>query len=78
MRQGRIRFTTPMLWSLAFIPLFLIGGVTGVMLAMGAADYQYHNSLFLVAHFHYTLIPGVVFAIFAGLIYGGQKCSVTC
>jgi cytochrome aa3-600 menaquinol oxidase subunit I len=73
MRKGRIRFTVPMLWSLAFIPLFLIGGVTGVMLAMAAADYQYHNSLFLVAHFHYTLIPGVVFAIFAGLHYWWPK-----
>jgi cytochrome aa3-600 menaquinol oxidase subunit 1 len=73
MRKGRIRFTSAMLWSLGFIPLFLIGGVTGVMLAMGAADYQYHNSLFLVAHFHYTLIPGVVFAIFAGLHYWWPK-----
>jgi cytochrome aa3-600 menaquinol oxidase subunit 1 len=73
MRKGRIRFTAAMLWSLGFIPLFLIGGVTGVMLAMGAADYQYHNSLFLVAHFHYTLIPGVVFAILAGLHYWWPK-----
>jgi cytochrome aa3-600 menaquinol oxidase subunit I len=73
MRKGRIRFTTAMLWALAFIPCFLIGGITGVMLAMGAADYQYHNSLFLVAHFHYTLIPGVVFAIFAGFYYWWPK-----
>jgi cytochrome aa3-600 menaquinol oxidase subunit 1 len=73
MRKGRIRFTTAMLWALAFIPCFLIGGITGVMLAMGAADYQYHNTLFLVAHFHYTLIPGVVFAVFAGLYYWWPK-----
>jgi cytochrome aa3-600 menaquinol oxidase subunit 1 len=73
MRKGRIRFTTAMLWALGFIPLFLIGGVTGVMLAMAAADYQYHNTLFLVAHFHYTLIPGVVFGIFAGLYYWWPK-----
>lgn len=73
MRKGRIRFTTPMLWALGFIPLFLIGGITGIMLAMGAADYQYHNTLFLVAHFHYTLIPGVVFGIFAGMYYWWPK-----
>ncbi|MEQ6390688.1 cytochrome aa3 quinol oxidase subunit I [Bacillaceae bacterium S4-13-58] len=73
MRKGKIRFSTAMLWALAFIPNFLIGGVTGVMLAMAAADYQYHNTMFLVAHFHYTLIPGVVFAVFAGLYYWWPK-----
>ncbi|WP_078543762.1 cytochrome aa3 quinol oxidase subunit I [Litchfieldia alkalitelluris] len=73
MRKGRIKFTTSMLWALAFIPCFTIGGVTGVMLAMAAADYQYHNTMFLVAHFHYVLIPGVVFAVFAGLYYWWPK-----
>ncbi|AGK53390.1 cytochrome aa3 quinol oxidase subunit I [Bacillus sp. 1NLA3E] len=73
MRKGRIQFTTAMLWALAFVPCFMIGGITGVMLAMGAADYQYHNTLFLVAHFHYVLIPGVVFAVFAGLYYWWPK-----
>ncbi|RSK26668.1 cytochrome aa3 quinol oxidase subunit I [Bacillus sp. HMF5848] len=73
MRKGRIKFTTAMLWALAFIPNFTIGGVTGVMLAMAAADYQYHNTMFLVAHFHYALIPGVVFAVFAGLYYWWPK-----
>lgn len=73
MRKGRIKMTTAMLWALAFIPCFVIGGVTGVMLGMGAADYQYHNTLFLVAHFHYVLIPGVVFAVFAGLYYWWPK-----
>ncbi len=73
MRNGRIKMTTAMLWALAFVPNFVIGGVTGVMLAMGAADYQYHNTLFLVAHFHYVLIPGVVFAVFAGLYYWWPK-----
>ncbi|MCM3217578.1 cytochrome aa3 quinol oxidase subunit I [Niallia taxi] len=73
MRKGRIQFTTAMLWSLAFIPTFTIGGVTGVMLAMAAADYQYHNTLFLVAHFHYVLIPGVVYAVFAGFYYWWPK-----
>ncbi|NRK74165.1 cytochrome ubiquinol oxidase subunit I, partial [Salmonella enterica subsp. enterica serovar Typhi] len=48
-------------------------GVTGVMLAMAAADYQYHNTLFLVAHFHYVLIPGVVYAVFAGFYYWWPK-----
>lgn len=73
MRKGRIQMTTAMLWSLAFIPTFTIGGVTGVMLAMAAADYQYHNTMFLVAHFHYVLIPGVVFAVFAALYYWWPK-----
>ncbi|GGM25723.1 cytochrome ubiquinol oxidase subunit I [Paraliobacillus quinghaiensis] len=73
MRKGKIQFSNAMLWSLAFIPCFTIGGVTGVMLAMAAADYQYHNTMFLVAHFHYVLIPGVVFAVFAGLYYWWPK-----
>ena len=58
MRKGKITFTVPMLWAMAFIPVFTIGGVTGVMLAMASADYQYHNTMFLVAHFHYVIIPG--------------------
>src|SRR5699024_2324057 len=68
-----IRFTTPMLYALAFIPIFTIGGVTGVMLAMASADYQYHNTMFLVAHFHYVLIPGTVFAVLAGFTYWWPK-----
>ncbi|SDB91798.1 cytochrome aa3 quinol oxidase subunit I [Shouchella lonarensis] len=73
LHKGRIRFTTPMLWSLGFIPNFVVGGVTGVMLAMAAADYQYHNTYFLVSHFHYVLIAGTVFACFAGLIFWYPK-----
>ncbi|ALC82815.1 MULTISPECIES: cytochrome aa3 quinol oxidase subunit I [Bacillus] len=73
MYRGRIRLTTPMLWALAFIPNFVIGGVTGVMLAMAAADYQYHNTYFLVSHFHYVLIAGTVFACFAGFVYWYPK-----
>jgi cytochrome aa3-600 menaquinol oxidase subunit 1 len=69
MYKGKIRFTVPMLYSIGFIPLFVIGGMTGVMLAMSAADYQYHNTMFLVAHFHNTIIPGVVFAMLAGFTY---------
>lgn len=73
LHKGRIEFTTPMLYSLAFIPIFTIGGVTGVMLAMASADYQYHNTMFLVAHFHYVLIPGTVFAVLAGFYYWFPK-----
>lgn len=73
LNKGRIHFTTPMLWALAFIPNFTVGGVTGVMLAMAPADYQYHNSEFLVAHFHSTLIAGTVFGIFCGLHYWWPK-----
>jgi len=73
MWKGKIEVTTPMLYSLLFIPLFTLGGVTGVMLAMSAADYQYHNTMFLVAHFHNVIIPGVVFAMLAGLTYYWPK-----
>ncbi|WP_077622954.1 cytochrome aa3 quinol oxidase subunit I [Sediminibacillus massiliensis] len=71
--KGKITITTPMLYSLGFIPIFTIGGVTGVMLGMSAADYQYHNTMFLVAHFHLVIIPGVVFAMIAGLTYWWPK-----
>nr|WP_083574345.1 cytochrome aa3 quinol oxidase subunit I [Alicyclobacillus montanus] len=73
MWRGRIRFELPMLWTLAFIPNFLVGGLTGVMLAVAPADYQYHNSYFLVAHFHYVLIGGTVFGCFAGMYYWWPK-----
>lgn len=73
MRKGRIVFEQPMLWALAFIPTFLVGGVTGVMLGMASADFQYHNTLFLVAHFHYTLVGGVVYAVFAAFYYWWPK-----
>src|SRR5690606_8931542 len=71
--KARIQFTAAMMWALAFIPTFVIGGVTGVMLGMAAADFQYHNTYFLIAHFHYTLIAGVVFACFAGFVYWYPK-----
>jgi cytochrome aa3-600 menaquinol oxidase subunit I len=73
LHKGKISFTTPMLYSLAFIPIFTIGGVTGVMLGMASADFQYHNTMFLVAHFHYVLIPGTVFAVIAGFHYWFPK-----
>ncbi|MGG5253079.1 cytochrome c oxidase subunit I [Neobacillus sp. SM06] len=63
---GSVKFTTPMHYAVAFIPSFVAGGVTGVMLAAAAADYQYHDTYFVVAHFHYVIIGGVVLAILAG------------
>lgn len=71
--KSKIEFSSAMLWSLAFIPSFVIGGITGVMLGMAAADFQFHNSYFLVAHFHYVLIPGTVFACFSGLVFWYPK-----
>jgi cytochrome o ubiquinol oxidase subunit 1 len=70
---GRIRYTTPMLWSVGFIVTFVIGGMTGVLLAVPPADFLLHNSLFLVAHFHNVIIGGVLFAAFAALTYWFPK-----
>ena len=73
MYGGRIHFATPMLWSLGFLVTFVIGGMTGVLLAVPPADFQLHNSLFLVAHFHNVIIGGVLFAAFAGATYWFPK-----
>ncbi|MFC4101055.1 cbb3-type cytochrome c oxidase subunit I [Paenibacillus xanthanilyticus] len=73
MFRGRITFTTPMLWTIAFIPCFVIGGMTGVLLSVAPADFQFHNSYFLIAHFHQVLIGGVAFGYFAGLSYWWPK-----
>lgn len=73
MYRGRIRFTTPMLWFISFVITFTIGGVTGVLMAVPAIDFQVHNSLFLVAHFHNVIIGGVLFGFFAGLTYWFPK-----
>lgn len=73
MCRGRITFTTPMLWTLGFMTTFVIGGMTGVMMAIPAIDFQVHNSLFLVAHFHNAIIGGVVFGYLAGLTYWFPK-----
>ncbi|MBR7798036.1 cytochrome c oxidase subunit I [Virgibacillus sp. AGTR] len=70
---GSITINSAMLWSLAFIPSFTIGGMTGVMLASAVADYQYHDSYFVVAHFHYVIVGGVVFGILAALHYWWPK-----
>ncbi|WNF39044.1 cytochrome c oxidase subunit I [Bacillaceae bacterium IKA-2] len=70
---GRIRFTTANLFALAFIPSFVLGGVTGVMLGASAANYQMHDTYFVVAHFHYVIIGGVVFGLFSGTFYWWPK-----
>jgi cytochrome o ubiquinol oxidase subunit 1 len=75
MYRGRIRFTTPMLWFLGFVVTFTIGGMTGVLMAIPAVDFQIHNSLFLVAHFHNMIIGGVLFGYFAGLAYWFPKIT---
>ena len=73
MYRGRIRFELPMLWTLAFIPTFVIGGMTGVLLAVPPADFVLHNGLFLIAHFHNVILGGVVFGVFAGITYWFPK-----
>lgn len=73
MYRGRINFKTPMFWFLSFVMTFTIGGVTGVLMAVPAIDFQVHNSLFLVAHFHNVIIGGVVFGYFAGITYWFPK-----
>lgn len=75
MFRGRLRFETPMLWSLAFIVTFVIGGMSGVILAIPPLDYVFHNSLFLIAHFHNMLIPGSLFGFFAGYTYWFPKAT---
>lgn len=70
---GSIKINTAMLWSLAFIPSFTIGGMTGVMLASAVADYQYHDTYFVIGHFHYVIVGGTVFGILAGLHYWWPK-----
>jgi cytochrome o ubiquinol oxidase subunit 1 len=73
MYRGRIRFTTPMLWFLGFVATFTVGGMAGVLMAIPPADFQLHNSLFLVAHFHTMIVGGVLFGFFAGVTYWFPK-----
>jgi cytochrome o ubiquinol oxidase subunit 1 len=73
MFRGRILFATPMLWFLGFVVLFTIGGMAGVLLSVPSIDFQVHNSLFLVAHFHMMIVGGVVFGYFAGITYWFPK-----
>ena len=71
--RGRLRITTPVLWTLGFMLVFVIGGMTGVMLAIPGVSFVLHNSLFLIAHFHNTIIGGVVFGCIAGMTYWFPK-----
>jgi cytochrome o ubiquinol oxidase subunit 1 len=73
MYGGRVVFSTPILWSIGFMVTFVIGGMTGVLLAVPPADFVLHNSLFLVAHFHNVIIGGVLFGAFAGYTYWFPK-----
>ena len=69
MFRGSMTFETPMLFSIAFVILFTLGGFSGLMLAIAPADFQYHDTYFVVAHFHYVLVPGAIFSITAGVYY---------
>lgn len=73
MYRGRVRFPTPMIYAIGFMMLFVIGGLTGILLANPTIDYQVHNTLFLVAHFHNMLIPGLLFGMLAGYTYWFPK-----
>ena len=73
MYGGRIRFAVPVLWTIGFMVSFIFGGLTGVLLALPPVDWQVHNSLFLVAHFHHVIIPGVLFGVIAGYNYWFPK-----
>lgn len=71
--RGKVTFSTPMMWTVAFMVTFTIGGMTGVLLSVPGINFQVHNSLFVVAHFHNTIIGGVLFGYFAGFIYWFPK-----
>lgn len=75
---GKIRFTTAMLYAIGFIPTFVMGGVTGIMLSSPPGDYQYHDSYFVVAHFHYVWSVGRYSASWRACTIGGPRCSATC
>jgi cytochrome c oxidase subunit 1 len=73
MYSGRLRLDTPMLFCIAFLFQFLVAGLTGIMLAVAPFDWQLHDSYFVVAHFHFTLLLGLIFGVFAGLYYWYPK-----
>jgi cytochrome o ubiquinol oxidase subunit I len=75
MYRGRVRFTSPMYWTLGFLTTFAVGGMTGVLMSVPPADFVLHNSLFLVAHFHNMLIAGTLFGFFAGYDYWFPKAT---
>jgi cytochrome c oxidase subunit 1 len=72
---GSIRFTTPMLFALGFLPMFGIGGLTGLPLGLAAADIHLHDTLYVIGHFHYVVAPGTLFALFAGVYYWFPKAT---
>jgi cytochrome c oxidase subunit I len=72
---GSIRFTTPMLFALAFLPMFGIGGLTGLPLGLASADIHLHDTYYVIGHFHYVVAPGTIFAFFAGLYYWYPKAT---
>ncbi len=73
--QGAIRFTVPMLFALAFLPMFAIGGLTGLPLGLPASDIHLHDTYYVIGHFHYVVAPGTIFAIFAGIYHWYPKVT---
>jgi len=72
---GSIRFTTPMLFALAFLPMFGIGGLTGLPLGLAPSDLHLHDTYYVIGHFHYLVAPGTIFALFAGIYYWFPKAT---